>query len=87
MKSGQSMVVDGQELQLFANAQPSFRYDDVYRVLLSENRLDLLNGFVGIRDAKAFMRLCNAQDMNLKMQLMGCSQNAYSTPYITKKRS
>lgn len=87
MKNGQTMVVDGQELQLHANAQPSFRYDDVYRVLLTANRLDLLNGFVGIRDAKAFMRLCNAQDMNLKMQLMGCSQNGYSTPYITKKRS
>ncbi len=87
MKRGEKMVVDGQELQLFANSQPFFRYDDLYRVLLTENRLDLLNGFLTIKDSKAFMRLVNAQDMNLKMQLLGCSQNGYSTPYIVKKRS
>ena len=86
MKNGRKVVVDGKELQLFANSQPVFRYEDVYRVLLTENRLDLLNGFLSIKDSKAFMRLCNAQDMQLKMQLLGCSQNGYSTPYITKKR-
>lgn len=87
MKYGRKVVIDGKELQLFANSQPFFRYEDVYRVLLTENRLDLLNGFTTIKDPKAFMRLCNAQDMQLKMQLLGCSQNGYSTPYITKKRS
>lgn len=86
MKRGRNVVIDGKELQLFANSQPVFRYEDVYRVLLTENRLDLLNGFLTIKDSKAFMRLCNAQDMNLRMQLLGCSQNGYSTPYITKKR-
>lgn len=86
MKHGRKVVIDGKELQLFANSQPFFRYEDVYRVLLTENRLDLLNGFTSIKDSKAFMRLCNAQDMQLKMQLLGCSQNGYSTPYITKKR-
>lgn len=86
MKNGRKVVVDGKELQLFANSQPVFRYEDVYRVLLTENRLDLLNGFLSIKDSKAFMRLCNAQDMQLKMQLLGCLQNGYSTPYITKKR-
>jgi RecB family exonuclease len=86
MKQGRKVIIDGKELQLFANSQPTFRYEDVYRVLLTENRLDLLNGFLSIRDPKAFMRLCNAQDMQLKMQLMGCSQNGYSSPYITKKR-
>lgn len=86
-KNGRKVIIDGKELQLYANSQPFFRYDDVYRVLLTENRLDLLNGFQSIKDPKAFMRLCNAQDMNLKMQLLGCSQNGYSTPYITKKRS
>jgi hypothetical protein len=55
-------------------------------VLLSANRLDLLNGFLTIKDHKAFMRLVKAQDMKLQMMLMGCSQNGYSTPYITKKR-
>lgn len=86
MKNGRSVVIDGKELQLYANSQPFFRYEDVYRVLLTENRLDLLNGFLTIKDPKAFMRLCNAQDMQLKMQLLGCSQNGYSSPYITKKR-
>ena len=86
MKHGRKVIIDGKELQLFANSQPVFRYEDVYRVLLTENRLDLLNGFLAIKDSKAFMRLCNAQDMNLRMQLLGCSQNGYSTPYITKKR-
>jgi hypothetical protein len=86
MKLGRKVVIDGKELQLYANSQPTFRYEDVYRVLLTENRLDLLNGFLTIKDPKAFMRLCNAQDMQLKMQLLGCSQNGYSAPYITKKR-
>lgn len=86
LRNGQTTVIDGQELQLYANAQPFFRYDDLYRVLLAENRLDLLNGFLTIKDSKAFMRLVKAQDMKLQMMLMGCSQNGYSTPYITKKR-
>lgn len=86
MRNNNKVIIDGKELQLFSNSQPIFRYEDVYRVLLTENRLDLLNGFLSIKDSKAFMRLCNAQDMNLKMQLLGCSQNGYSTPYITKKR-
>lgn len=86
MKNGRKVIIDGKELQLFSNSQPMFRYEDVYRVLLTENRLDLLNGFLSIKDSKAFMRLCNAQDMQLKMQLLGCMQNGYSTPYITKKR-
>ena len=86
MASGQKLIIDGQELQLYANSQPFFRYDDVYRVLLTENRLDLLNGFTTIKDSKAFMRLVNAQDMDLKMKLLGCSQNGYSSPYIVKKR-
>lgn len=86
MKRGEKVIIDGQELQLFANSQPSYRYEDVHRVLLTENRLDLLNGFLSIKDAKAFARLCNAQDTQLKLQLAGCSQNAYSAPYITKKR-
>lgn len=86
LRNGQTTVIDGQELQLYANSQPFFRYDDVYRVLLSANRLDLLNGFLTIKDPKAFMRLVKAQDMKLQMMLMGCSQNGYSTPYITKKR-
>lgn len=87
MRSGQKMIVDGQELQLYSNSQMSFRYDDVYRVLLTENRLDLLNGFLTIKDPKAFMRLVNAQDMDLRMKLLACSQNSYAAPYITKKRS
>lgn len=87
MKAGKSVIVDGQELQLYSNSQPSFRYDDVYRVLLTENRLDLLNGFLAIKDPKAFMRLVNVQDMDLRMKLLACSQNSYATPYITKKRS
>lgn len=86
MKQGGKIVVDGQELQLYANSQPFFRYDDVYRVLLTENRLDLLNGFVTIKDPKAFMRLVNAQDMQLRMKLLACSQNGYSAPYVVKKR-
>lgn len=86
MRNGEKLIIDGQELQLYANSQPIFRYDDVYRVLLTENRLDLLNGFLSIKDSKAFMRLVNAQDMGLKMKLLGCSQNGYSSPYIVKKR-
>lgn len=86
MKQGGKVIIDGKELQLYSNSQPVFRYEDVYRVLLTENRLDLLNGFLSIKDSKAFMRLCNAQDMNLRMALLGCSQNGYSSPYITKKR-
>jgi hypothetical protein len=82
------LVVDGKELMLYSNSNVAYRYDDVYRVLLSANRLDLLNGFLSIKDSKAFARLCNAQeDPVLRMQLAGCAQNGYSTPYITKKRS
>lgn len=86
LRDGKTTVIDGQELQLYANSQPFFRYDDLYRVLLTENRLDLLNGFLTIKDPKAFMRLVKAQDMGLQMKLMSCSQNGYSAPYITKKR-
>lgn len=86
-RQGGKVVIDGQELMIYSQSQPAFNYDDVYRVLLSANRLDLLNGFVGIKDAKAFMRLCNAQEDSLKLQLMSCMHNGYSSPYITKKRS
>lgn len=86
-RQGGKVVIDGQELMIYSQSQPAFNYDDVYRVLLSANRLDLLNGFVGIKDAKAFMRLCNVQEDNLKLQLMSCMHNGYSSPYITKKRS
>lgn len=86
-RQGGKVIINGQELMIYAQSQPAFNYDDVYRVLLSANRLDLLNGFVGIKDAKAFMRLCNAQEDSLKLQLMSCMHNGYSSPYITKKRS
>ena len=84
---GGKVVINGQELMIYSQSQPAFNYDDVYRVLLSANRLDLLNGFVGIKDPKAFMRLCNAQEDSLKLQLLSCMHNGYSSPYITKKRS
>ena len=86
-RQGGKVVINGQELMIYSQSQPAFNYDDVYRVLLSANRLDLLNGFVGIKDPKAFMRLCNAQEDNLKLQLLSCMHNGYSSPYITKKRS
>lgn len=83
---GGKVIIDGKELMLYASSSPYFRYEDVYRVLLTENKLDLLNGFLTIKDAKAFARLCNAQDTNLRLQLAGCQSNGYSSPYITKKR-
>ena len=86
-RQGGKVLIDGQELMIYSQSQPAFNYDDVYRVLLSANRLDLLNGFVGIKDSKAFMRLCNAQEDSLKLQLLSCMHNGYSSPYITKKRS
>ena len=86
-RQGGKVMIDGQELMIYSQSQPVFNYDDVYRVLLSANRLDLLNGFVGIKDSKAFMRLCNAQEDSLKLQLLSCMHNGYSSPYITKKRS
>lgn len=86
-RQGGKVVIDGHELMIYSQSQPAFNYDDVYRVLLSANRLDLLNGFVGIKDSKAFMRLCNAQEDSLKLQLLSCMHNGYSSPYITKKRS
>ena len=86
-RQGGKVVINGQELMIYSQSQPAFNYDDVYRVLLSANRLDLLNGFVGIKDPKAFMRLCNAQEDSLKLQLLSCMHNGYSSPYITKKRS
>lgn len=86
MKKGEKVIIDGKELQLYAHSQPSYRYEDVYRVLLTENKLDLLNGFLSIRDPKAFARLCNAQDMNLKLQLASCVNTNYATPYIVKRK-
>ena len=73
-------------MQLYASSQPVYSYDEVQKVLLVNNRLDLLNGFLSIKDSKAFSRLVSAQDTGLKLQLAGCSHNAYSSPYITKKR-
>ena len=86
MKKGEKVIIDGKELQLYAHSQPSYRYEDVYRVLLTENKLDLLNGFLSIRDPKAFARLCNAKDMNLKLQLASCVNTNYATPYIVKRK-
>ena len=86
MKKGEKVIIDGKELQLYAHSQPSYRYEDVYRVLLTENKLDLLNGFLSIRDPKAFARLCNAQDINLKLQLASCVNTNYATPYIVKRK-
>ena len=86
-RQGGKVVINGQELMIYSQSQPAFNYDDVYRVLLSANRLDLLNGFVGIKDPKAFMRLCNAQEDSLKLQLLSCMHNGYTSTYITKKRS
>lgn len=86
LKSGKKVIIGDKELQLTASSTPSYRYDDVNRVLLCNNRLDLLNGFTTIRDMRGFDRLVKAQDMDLRLQLTGCMQNSYSTPYITKKR-
>lgn len=85
-QKGEKVIIDGNELQLYASSQPVYSYDEVQKVLLVNNRLDLLNGFLSIKDSKAFSRLVSAQDIGLKLQLAGCSHNAYSSPYITKKR-
>lgn len=85
-QKGEKVIIDGNELQLYASSQPVYSYDEVQKVLLVNNRLDLLNGFLSIKDSKAFSRLVSAQDTGLKLQLAGCSHNAYSSPYITKKR-
>ena len=85
-QKGEKVIIDGNELQLSASSQPVYSYDEVQKVLLVNNRLDLLNGFLSIKDSKAFSRLVSAQDTGLKLQLAGCLHNAYSSPYITKKR-
>lgn len=84
-QKGEKVIIDGNELQLYASSQPVYSYDEVQKVLLVNNRLDLLNGFLSIKDSKAFSRLVSAQDIGLKLQLAGCSHNAYSSPYITKR--
>lgn len=65
------------------------RYADLEKVLLANNRLDLTNGFVTIKDADALYKLIKAlpkKDVMLQLQALQCFYDAFSTSSVSVKK-
>lgn len=80
--NGKSLVIDGKELSLSSQAMKSYRYHDVYNVLLAKNKLHLLDGCLSIQKTKFDKNL----DAQTKLELAGCLDSGYASPKIVSKK-
>lgn len=80
--NGETLVVGDRELSLYSQSRKSYRYQDVYNVLLANNRLDLLSGCLTIQKTKFDKNL----DSQMKLMLAGCVDNGYASPTIVSKK-
>lgn len=80
------LVVDGKELSLYSNATQSYRYNDVKNVLLTQNKLSLLDDCLTISKKKLDDKI-KLVDPSLKLQLASCTSTSYASPYIVSKKA
>lgn len=84
MIQGKKLVIDGQELQLYSSGKGSYRYFDTRNIMLSQGKLDVLEGCLSINKTKLDSAIAN--DPSLQLQLAGCMDTSYASPYIVKKK-
>jgi hypothetical protein len=85
IKKGEKLVIDGQELTLYAQPTSSYRYYDTRNILLVNNEMDLLDDCLSIGKTKMDKKL--ASKPHLKLALAGCMDTNYASAYIVKKKS
>lgn len=83
-KEGKKLVIDGEQLELFSNCTESYRYYDTRNIMLMNNRLGDLDKCLSISKTK-FDALVKG-DKQLVLQLAGCKDKRYASPYITTKK-
>lgn len=79
------LVIDGKELSMYSNPTQSYRYTDTKNVLLTQNKLKLLDDCLSINKKKFDEKL--ASDPSLKLQLASCMNTSYATPYIVTRKA
>lgn len=84
MEQGKPLVIDGKELQLYSNATQSYRFYDTRNMLLSKNKLNMLDECLGINKSKLDKKI--KSDPALALELSACMDTNYATPYIVKKK-
>ncbi len=82
--NGQSFIVDGNELELYSSSKQSYKYYDTRNVLLSNNKLNILEDCLTISKTKLDSMLRSSPE--LKLQLASCMSTNYASPYITVKK-
>lgn len=81
-KNNDKLVIDGEELSLYSSQKQSYRYNDVKNVLLSSGKIGLLDDCLSITKSRFDKKL----DAQTKLELAGCLNTSYASPYIVKKK-
>lgn len=79
------LIVDGKELSLYSNATQSYRYADTRNVLLTQNKLGILEDCLTINKRKFDEKIKG--DPSLKLQLASCMSTSYAAPYIVTRKA
>lgn len=83
MIQGKKLVIDGKELQLYSAGKGSYRFYDTRAVMLANGKLDVLDGCLSVNKTKLDRAI--AGDPSLRLQLAGCIDTNYASPYIVLK--
>lgn len=78
-----TLVLDGKQLSLYSSSKSSYRYHDVHNVLLSKGKESLLDDCLTIQKTKLDKKL----DSQTKLELAGCLDTGYASPYIVTKKA
>lgn len=81
--NNERLIVGDQELSLYSSGKKSYRYHDTKRVLLSMGKEGLLDDCLSIQKTKLDKKL----DAATKLQLGGCMETSYASPYIVSKKA
>lgn len=81
--NNKKLILDGHELSLYSSAKKSYRYNDVHNVLLSKGKENLLDGCLTVQKTKLDRKL----DAQTKLELAGCMETGYASPYIVTKKA
>lgn len=79
------LVIDGKELSLYSNATQSYRYADTRNVLLTQNKLGMLEDCLTINKRKFDDKV--KSDPSLRLQLASCMSTSYASPYIVTRKA
>lgn len=83
IKNGTDLVIGGQKFGLYSAKKQSYRYDDVKNVLLEKGKESLLDGCLTIQKTKLDKKL----DPTTRLELAGCVNTNYASPYIIKNKA